>query len=348
MPCFHSLLPEPHNATVLFMLFILGTWHSLAKLRMHTDFLLELLDDTTTCLGITLRYFTQVTCPEFATKETAAEFEKRKRKEATSTKKAPSPSAQQPKTFNMKTIKLHSLGDYVSHIRTYGTTDLYSTSTVSLTFTLGCTCELYFDLGVEPELSHGRVKTWHKTRTSKKNTMRQLGNIDFVESQVRQIAAKVDTAGTPMKSVSPPPKTSPATCYHIAQDIKKPLILGEWLVDHSNDPALTVANLFTNHDIISKHSLYHRTSSPISNNIYMLACVSQICCTITKDRKTLPFKMEYSINTRSCKSILQPMTFNRIKTLFTFPSTNETFSFTTHRNKAHTYGHLPRFLVFIT
>ena len=138
MPCIDGLLPEPHNTAVLSMLFILGTWHSLAKLRMHTDSSLRLLDDTTTCLGIALRYFTWVTCPEFATKETATEFNKRKRKEATSTTKAPGSSTRQPKTFNMKTIKLHSLGDYVSHIRTYGTTDSYNTSIVSLTFDVHC------------------------------------------------------------------------------------------------------------------------------------------------------------------------------------------------------------------
>ena len=131
MPCIDGLLPEPHNTTVLSMLFILGTWHALAKLRMHTDSSLKLLDDATTCLGIALRYFTRVTCPKFPTKETAAEFNKRKRKEATSTTKAPEPNARKPTTFNMKTIKLHSLGDYVSHIRTYGTTDSYDTGIVS-------------------------------------------------------------------------------------------------------------------------------------------------------------------------------------------------------------------------
>src|SRR5882757_8448470 len=132
MLCIDGLLPEPHNASVLSLLFVLGTWHSLAKLRMHTNSSLKLLDEVTTCLGIALRYFTRVTCPEFATKETAAEFSKRKRDAATSTTRASDPNARKPKTFNMKTIKLHSLGDYVSNIRTYGTTDSYNTSIVSL------------------------------------------------------------------------------------------------------------------------------------------------------------------------------------------------------------------------
>ena len=32
MPCINGLLPKPHNTTDLSMLFVLGTWHSLAKL----------------------------------------------------------------------------------------------------------------------------------------------------------------------------------------------------------------------------------------------------------------------------------------------------------------------------
>lgn len=58
MPCIDGLLLDEHNEKVLSMLFILSTWHSLAKLCMHTNSSLKLLDDATTCLGIALRYFT--------------------------------------------------------------------------------------------------------------------------------------------------------------------------------------------------------------------------------------------------------------------------------------------------
>jgi len=245
MPCIDGLLPEPHNTTVLSMLFVLGTWHSLAKLRMHTDSSLSLLDDATTCLGIVLRYFTRVTCPEFPTKETAAEFNKRKRKEATSTTRAPDSNTRKPKTFNMQTIKLHSLGDYVTHIRKFGTTDSYDTSTVSLMFSFQSAHDKPNpDIYSQSELNHGRVKTRQKARTSKKNTMRQLGNIDFVESQVRRIAAEVDTSGVPTGRASSSLATPPTSRCHISEDTKKRLVLGEWLIDHSNDPALKVLNSF--------------------------------------------------------------------------------------------------------
>ena len=71
--------------------------------------------------------------------------------------------------------------------------------------------------------------------------MRQLGDMDFVESQVRRIAAEVDMAGVPIRSI-PVSSTAalPTTCYEIAQDTKKSLVLGEWLANHADDPALKV------------------------------------------------------------------------------------------------------------
>jgi hypothetical protein len=39
---------------------------------------------------------------------------------------------QRPKTLNLNTYKIHALGDYVSSIKTYGTTDSYSTEAVCL------------------------------------------------------------------------------------------------------------------------------------------------------------------------------------------------------------------------
>ena len=74
--------------------------------------------------------------------------------------------------------------------------------------------------------------------------MRQLGNIDFVESQVRRIAAEVDTASVPMTSVSSSSAAPLTVHYQIARDTKKRLALGEWLIDHSDDPALKVLDLF--------------------------------------------------------------------------------------------------------
>lgn len=152
IPVFEGLLPEPYNKDILDLLFLLGYWHSLAKLRMHTTFSLERLDEVTSSLGRQIRYFAKHTCSKFKTKELpseeAARGRRKARKAATKAKKTggaaspPSPTdkdsskASKFKLFNLLTYKGHSLGDYVRTIRFLGTTDSYSTQPVCLRFTL--------------------------------------------------------------------------------------------------------------------------------------------------------------------------------------------------------------------
>ena len=136
IPCIEGLFPEPHNTSVIDLLFIFSTWHALAKLHIQTDTSLRLLDTATTALGNALRYFTRVTCPYFDTLETTAEYAKRQHQQAAhavqSASNATSPSTnRQHRTFSLKTIKLHFLGDYVSCIKMFGTVDNYNSALVS-------------------------------------------------------------------------------------------------------------------------------------------------------------------------------------------------------------------------
>jgi hypothetical protein len=64
------------------------------------------------------------------TKELPKEADARARKEGTATSKGE--TTRKPATLGIFTIKFHYLGDYVSTIRKRGTTDSYSTETVSL------------------------------------------------------------------------------------------------------------------------------------------------------------------------------------------------------------------------
>lgn len=135
MPVFDGLFPEPHNSAVLKLLFTLCYWHGLAKLRMHTDETLQIMDDVTVSLGRELRAFSTHTCPGFPTRELRREAESRMRRQQksqlhTSSQKSSQTASRQPKTLNLQTYKLHALGDYVSSIRRYGTTDSYSTQLV--------------------------------------------------------------------------------------------------------------------------------------------------------------------------------------------------------------------------
>jgi hypothetical protein len=166
---FDGLLPEPHNSAILDLLFIMAHWHGLAKLRMHHDLTLDIMESVTASLGNSFRLFSNVICPAFTTRELRREANARLRRASkkaianhchasdaqTDVSHPPSAGSQplvQPataeqcrpamrnasarvagryrKTFNLNTYKLHSYGDYVKTVRQYGTTDSYSTEPV--------------------------------------------------------------------------------------------------------------------------------------------------------------------------------------------------------------------------
>jgi hypothetical protein len=74
IPCFESLLPAPHNDYVLRLLYLASYWHSLAKLRLHSETTLKVLDNVTVLFARALRHFKDVTCPCFNTVETEREY----------------------------------------------------------------------------------------------------------------------------------------------------------------------------------------------------------------------------------------------------------------------------------
>jgi hypothetical protein len=122
------------------LLFLLCHWHGLAKLRMHTESTVKLLELVTAMLGNHLRMFSGDTCAAFSTKELRREAEARTRRQGreafqklgiSSPQKSVQTVARRAKTLNLQTYKLHALGDYAEQIRTYGTTDSYSTQPVS-------------------------------------------------------------------------------------------------------------------------------------------------------------------------------------------------------------------------
>lgn len=149
MPVFEGLLPEPHNSAIQRLLFTCAHWHGLAKLRMHTDQTLEILDDVTVQIGADFRAFKNKICPAFNTRELRRETNARKRRNLKKTKgkkastdPAPGSSsdptenpAEEPdeplsRSFNLQTYKYHSLGDVANTIRIFGTSDSFSTEPV--------------------------------------------------------------------------------------------------------------------------------------------------------------------------------------------------------------------------
>ena len=133
---------------------------------MHTDATLDLLRQTTVELGDCLREFKKKVCPRYKTEELPKEKDARKRRSQKASSKQPVPAGQgsssaqagpstqatssaqavsfaggeennptgklaaKEKMFNLDTIKIYFLGDYVDAIKEVGTTDSYSTETV--------------------------------------------------------------------------------------------------------------------------------------------------------------------------------------------------------------------------
>ncbi|KAJ7743217.1 hypothetical protein B0H16DRAFT_1322953, partial [Mycena metata] len=136
IPVVDGLLPEPYNSDILDFLFTLANWHSLAKLKLHTETTVGLLDTATTELGRLLRRFKKRTCPDFETKELPSEEAARGRRQARKAAKGgkgkgKANTGPKKKEYSLLTYKLHSLGDYVISILWFGTTDSYSTQPTS-------------------------------------------------------------------------------------------------------------------------------------------------------------------------------------------------------------------------
>jgi hypothetical protein len=141
---FEGLLPEPHNSTVMNLLYTLATWHALAKLRLHTEWSVTYFEAMTKVLGSKLRAFVKSTCEVYDTRELPREVAARGRRKSTLAARKPvkprkmvvgktscTQSKSRKRVFSLRTYKLHALGDYPRAIRTFGTTDVYSTQAVS-------------------------------------------------------------------------------------------------------------------------------------------------------------------------------------------------------------------------
>lgn len=147
IPCFMGLFQASHNKSIGTLLYVILTWHGLAKLRLHTDLTLTLLRRTTVRLGQEMRKFQKDICPHYDTKETSRETQSRIRAEArregagsvsndaarqsTSSNTQTSPGARKAFMFSLIKPKFHFIGDYAPEIEYSGTTDNYSTQIVS-------------------------------------------------------------------------------------------------------------------------------------------------------------------------------------------------------------------------
>ncbi|KAF7967740.1 hypothetical protein HWV62_33264 [Athelia sp. TMB] len=219
IPVLDGLLPEPYNTEILTLLFVCSHWHALAKLRMHTDCTLDMLDEETTNLGTCLRSFAANTCEAYITHELPRETAARNRRKAKNGAKTAAPSIANPssklKTYNLRTIKHHFLGDYARTIRMFGTTDSYTT---------------------EPgELEHKTPKQRY-VRTSGKEFVKQMAGLERRETRIQRIYEKLYPQGK--KLAEEPFAHNPNEHHHIGTSENHPIDIGPFLRDNAGDPAI--------------------------------------------------------------------------------------------------------------
>jgi hypothetical protein len=241
---------------------------------MHTDTTLEILSQVTMSLGTTLRQFEETTCSVFQTRELVREQIARQRRQekrlvdrgprpmldaaaasvsaaaapvpaaaapmpaAVATPAAVSRNARKPKSLNLKTYKYHALGDYVSAIQCFGTTDSYSTQPVSLLPVPYLALLIIYVH--QSELEH-RTSKARFLRTNGRSVPLQLSKIERRQHWIRSIREKMSHAPRPDPEDI---VNNSQVQYNIGRTQKLPVHVPTFLRQNAGDPA-TKASIIT-------------------------------------------------------------------------------------------------------
>ena len=132
IPAYEGLLPLEHNRTILELLFELANTHALAKLCLHTEVTVDLLEVSTDYMYHAMDKFARTAWAVYNVYERADEVEARPRRQREKNPNVPVNGARRKIEFNTnKTIKYHAAGHYPDYIQSHGPLDNYSTQTVS-------------------------------------------------------------------------------------------------------------------------------------------------------------------------------------------------------------------------
>jgi hypothetical protein len=212
---------------------------------MHIDPTLDIMSDVTTSLGKSFREFKEKTCDAYHTQELQREKEAReqrdqKKKEANT---GPEPSLtenggkkkREPKQLELNTYKFHAMGDYVSTIRRYGTTDSYTTQTVSFHTTPSITLLIGEH---QSELEHRTSKARY-VRTTGRSIPRELSKIERREHRIRMIREKMRRFV--LQADQEEIVNDPRARYNMGKTQKSPVHLPTFLQKNDGDPAVKVS-----------------------------------------------------------------------------------------------------------
>ncbi|RPD82127.1 hypothetical protein L226DRAFT_541597 [Lentinus tigrinus ALCF2SS1-7] len=245
MPVFEGLLDRPgHNKMILDMLFLLATWHALAKLRIHSDSSLARFERICSSLGEVMRTFMNQLCPDYDTKELPKETASRQRRKAAqaaradpraaavsslpgATRTAPRKEPAKRKKFDLNTYKYHRLGDYPRYIRLVGSTDGWTTQT--------------------GELEHRRVKRFYMRTNKNVKFISQIAKHQRREALVYKVASTAPATALKQRrklgrrlqlraaDKDPLSLTLPTQHYHISDDPRNAVDLDAFAHENQDD-----------------------------------------------------------------------------------------------------------------
>lgn len=248
----------------------MATWHAYVKLRMHTTYTINSLRSQTKELGRLLRRYANKVCPKYNTKPLPGEAAAADRRQAAKGKKVVSGSGQASapnarpngrkgcKQFNLKTYKIHALGDYADHIEQFGPTDCFSTQQVRSLSQFHPPPSPLPTAG-QGELEHRRVKRFYK-RTNKMRFEHQIAKHERMERRYRKYINMLRkktgarTTSRPGLSSDIVEDVSPRQHYSVAKRDRDHVDLYAFSAQHVGDPTLKVRDV-SHHVSLSANTL---------------------------------------------------------------------------------------------
>ncbi|KIM21418.1 hypothetical protein M408DRAFT_104783 [Serendipita vermifera MAFF 305830] len=227
IPAIEDLIDQPHDTTILHLLYQLAEYQALAKMRMHTDASLAHWDIVTKTVTNSLRAFQQ-SSQAIRTFETPRERNNRLRRSQAGPHAPATVNGPTLRTLNLRTYKFHAMGDGPATVRQYGTTDSYTTQ-----------------IG---ERQHRVPKSMYRRSSKNRHATQQITVQEQRERNLRYLAAH--NPGSLPPSFTPQPKSGSKAIgaiteaelglhHFIAADEKRFIHLPTWLNDASRktDPA---------------------------------------------------------------------------------------------------------------
>jgi hypothetical protein len=223
------------------LLFELVTWHSLAKLRQHTETTVCDLENSTARLGDMLRTFQEEVCTQYQTFDLPSEEAARARRKAKAMAanadkgaaqkghgKQSASGSRKVRKFNLNTYKTHALGGYAKAIRLFGSPDNYNSQTGELEHRRG---KRHFKtvrkgkhiLGIGLQVRRERLIHRLRERNKQNQATNDLPTVSFEEQS----------------DVLPP--TLPTQHHHMSLNSRQKVQLSQWLDKNRDDPAIYVS-----------------------------------------------------------------------------------------------------------